>query len=626
MLKRYLITILLATVTTLAAAGPVRANADIQDLSRQYYLAAEGERPLVLSQIKDLGTGEALEFTLELLRYPDVKVKREAVDVLKDWGREGFDAIFRGLEDPEIDWMCESIFIELGSRAVPFLIEKLEDEDPVDRGHAAYILGNIGDVLAVGPLYDLLKDPSRDVRIQVIQALCDLGDEQSITRILDLFELDDVGLGDFVLHAAERFGPRASASLTLALRSSRPRVRSGAALALGRIKVPETLPDLFAALDDPESMVRRCVVQALRDFHSMPAAEGLVKAMADTDLEVQEYATTALAELKPAIIPDLMELLHFEDPMVRKNAITALRKTGDERAIEPIIDALQDEDINVRMFAVTALMKFKDPRAIKPLINRLREDTSIGWLLSYAFMEMGAEAVDELLKAVGDDEFCSTRDLVILRMGDRAIETLNRWALTGDGDSRLNAISLLGDMGNQESVAVLDSLMDNTEVGWVAANSLARVGTMAWPVVMKRVGQSGLARLNALKAVANFRPYGLELEMVKSLTGPDRDLRAAVAGPLVKAGAPVVPLIAERMEDMDREQFSKASEIMCLISDERAIKPLAALLFPGPSGPAMVDDRKLGELRQAYLQKGSLQHLRQRLQRETSARMRLRGK
>jgi HEAT repeat protein len=624
MLKRYIIMASLATLPVFGLPGPAFAStAEMDDLSRQYYLAAEGERPVVLEEIKDLGTGEALEFTLELLRYPDVKVKREAVDVLKDWGREGFDAIFSGLDDPEIDWMCESIFIELGPRAVPFLIEKLENEDPLVRGRSAYILGVIGDVIAVGPLYNLLKDPSRDVRIQVIQALCDLGDEQSMTRILELFELEDVGLGDFVLQAAERFGPRASASLTVALKSSQVRVRSGAALALGRIKVPETLPDLFDSLEDPEPIVRRCVVQALRQFKSMSAAEGLVRAMADEDLEVQEYATTALAELAPGIIPFLIELLSYEDPMVRKNAIAALRKTGDESAIDHIIESLQDEDINVRMFAVTALMKYKDPRAIKPLINRLREDDSIGWLLSYAFMEMGSEAVEELLLAVGDSEFCATRDLVILRMGDRAIETLHRWALEGEGSVRLNAIALLGDMANDESIKVLDSLLSDPDVGWVAANSLGRAGPGAWEPVLKHLSEQGIVRENALKAISNFDHFSLRLQMVEFLTSPDDQLRKAVAAPLVKAGAPVVPLIAERMNIMTQEQFFGATEILCRINDPRADKALKAIMVPPAGERGVLYGDRLNALKQAYAQKGSLDSVRKRLRREFSVRVRL---
>ena len=78
----------------------------------------------------------------------------------------------------------------------------------------------------------------------------------------------------------------------------------------------------------------------------------------------------------------------------------------------------------------------------------MQSDTELGWLISYAFMEIGESAVDELLKATGDDSFCLTRNLVILQMGDKAIDTLHQRALNKRNTTlRYNAIALLGELG-----------------------------------------------------------------------------------------------------------------------------------------------------------------------------------
>ena len=169
----------------------------LEILKRRYYLAPEEERFAVLDEIRKLGTDDALNFNLDLLKYPDIKIRREAVDALKRWGEVGYMAVFEGMDDMEISWLCESIFVELGPRASSFLVEQLENRDPNFRSRAAYLLGRIKDPLAVGSLYKYLKDPDRDVRIQVIQALCELGDERSLEGILELFEMEDVGLADF---------------------------------------------------------------------------------------------------------------------------------------------------------------------------------------------------------------------------------------------------------------------------------------------------------------------------------------------------------------------------------------------------------------------------------------------
>jgi len=429
-----------------------------------------------------------------------------------------------------------------------------------------------------------------------------------------------VGLADFVLHAAERFGPRAAGSLKVALRSSNVRVKCGAALAMGRIKVPDTLPDMFDALDDPSPAVRRSVVRALGMFESMETAEGLFIAIADEDLEVQEYATTALAKLTPHIFPMLMELLDADDPLVRKNAITALRKTGDKRALESIIEALEDKDVNVRMFAVTALMKFKDPRAIKPLINRMKEESEISWLISYAFMEMGAEAVDELIKAVGNDEFCYTRDLIILRMGDSAIEKLQSWAVEGKGVSRMNAITLLGELKSLESIPTLDSLLGDEEVGWVAAHSLAKLGEPAWDTIYDRAREKGHLGENALKAISQMDDPKLHLTLLDCVVGRKERISRAASEPLVRAGGTVVQLIIERMQGLSGKKFDRAAEIVCRINDPKAYKSIAGVLFPDNSSTISLKPKQLDGLRQAYLKKGSIEPIRKRLQEETAER------
>ncbi|MDF1525727.1 MAG: HEAT repeat domain-containing protein [bacterium] len=592
-------------------------QSQLEILKRRYYLASEEERFPVLDEIRELGTDEALDFNLDLLRYPDIKVRREAVDSLKRWGAVGYMAVFTGMDDTEINWLCESIFVELGPRASSFLVDQLGHRDPTFRSRAAYLLGRINDPLAVGPLYKLLKDPDRDVRIQVIQALCDLGDERSLDGILKLFEMEDVGLADFVLQAAEKFGPRSVPALQAALKTGSVRIRSGAALALGRLRLPDTLPYLINALKDREVAVRRSVVKALDGFHHISASEGLFMALRDPNLEVQDYATTALARLNPDIYPTLASRIRDKDPVIRKNIITTLRKIGDREAVPLIISALDDTDVNVRMFAVTALIEFKDPRAIHGLINRMQSEDQMGGLISYAFMEIGESAVDELLKATGDDRFCLTRNLVILQMGDGALGTLHERARSKRNTTlRYNAIALLGELGRPESVPLLADLLQYGDVGWVAANALANMGKPSWSALRQAAGREGIVGDNARHAISQLNDPGLYLELVETLDDDNAALRRAVSEPLVAGGVDVVRLVTEKMAQLEGPKFLDSAEIICRIKDQKAIHPLNKVLFPEPWEPALLEAAQLYSLRQAYSRKGSLEPVLARLKNE----------
>jgi len=604
-------------VTGRAGHPPIGRQSSFEILKRRYYLASEENRFPVLDEMRALGSGEALEFTLNLLRYPDIKVRREGVDALKKWGAVGYMAVFKGMDDAEINWLCESIFIELGPNVSLFLLEQLEHADPYFRGQAAYLLGRIKDPLTIGPLYKHLKDNDRDVRIQVIQALCDLGDERFLEGILDLFEVEDVGLADFVLQAAEKFGARAAGPLQAALKTGSVRIRSGAALALGRLRLPETLPYLFNALKDHEAAVRRSTVKALDSFHHISATEGLFMALSDPDLEVQDYATSALARLNPNIFPVLMSRIKDPNPNVRKNVVVALRKIGDKRAVPAIVSALDDTDVNVRMFAVTALIKLRDPRAIHGLIARMQSEDKMGWLISYAFMELGEVAVDELLNATGDDSFCLTRNLVILQMGDRALGTLHEQALNpGDTIVRYNAIALLGELGSADSVPVLTELLNYEEVGWVAANALGNMGKPAWNALRGAATQEGIAGENARHAISQLNDPNLYLDLIEALDDDDSKLRMSVSEPLVAAGGPAVLLITEKMAQLEGSKFFDAAEIICRIKDQRAIRPISKVLFPEPWEPVFLQPAQLYSLRQTYVRKGSLVTVLARLKNE----------
>jgi HEAT repeat protein len=599
-------------------AGQARAGSrsSLESLKRRYYLAPEGERILVLDEIRKGGSDEGLMFTVDLLRYPDVKVRREAMDVLKRWGNRGRAAVFRGMEDPEISWLCESIFVELGSEALPFLTEMLENPDQAVRARAAYLLGTLGNSLSVGPLFAKLKDPDRDVRINVIQALCTLGDERSLEGILDLFETEDVGLSDFVLQAAEKFGPKAASPLRTALRVGNPRIRSGAALALGRLRLPGTLPDIVAALDDPSPSVRRSAVKGLDSYHDMSAADGLFRALEDADLEVQDYATTALARLYPESYDAVRGKLGNADPQVRKNSVTILRKMGDPRAVPAIIGSLEDPDPNVRMFAVAALIEFGDPRAIQPLIARLKTDPEIAPLASFAFMEIGKEAVDELLATSGDDSFCLTRNLIVLQMGDKALDSLHERALKGEMTVRFNSIALLGELGRPESLPILSNLLQYGDVGWVTSHALAKIGEPAWETLLRASRGKGFERENALEAIGRLEDPRLHLALIGKLSSEDQLLRKAVSEPLVRAGADVVPLLIEQMAELEGKKFADATEILCRMKDRKALRPISRIMFPEPWVPGFLEPDQHFNLRQAYMVKGNFEPIVARLRRE----------
>ena len=57
----------------------------------------------------------------------------------------------------------------------------------------------------------------------------------------------------------------------------------------------------------------------------------------------------------------------------RLRAVVALGKSGDPRAVRPLVDLLGDNDTEIRLAATTALGNLKSGRPVDGLIERLRD-------------------------------------------------------------------------------------------------------------------------------------------------------------------------------------------------------------------------------------------------------------
>jgi hypothetical protein len=67
-------------------------------------------------------------------------------------------------------------------------------------------------------------------------------------------------------------------------------------------------------------------------------------------------------------------MLENPDPGNRWKAAESLARTGDDRAVDPLISALSDEDWRVRQKAAWALGYLGDPKAIPALRRAYRDD------------------------------------------------------------------------------------------------------------------------------------------------------------------------------------------------------------------------------------------------------------
>jgi HEAT repeats len=181
---------------------------------------------------------------IEKLTDSDAHISNVAADALVNIGSPAIPSLIEALkhQDSNLRWRAASVLGDLGTEAAPAvsaLTAALQDQDGQVRLYATLALGNIGTAAkaAVPALMAALQDKEQYVRIYAPSALRKIGVEAKV----------------------------AVPALTAALKDKNPRVRFNAAYALGAMGCEATsaVPDLIALLKDQQSYVRYATVKGL---------------------------------------------------------------------------------------------------------------------------------------------------------------------------------------------------------------------------------------------------------------------------------------------------------------------------------------------------------------------------
>lgn len=150
------------------------------------------------------------------------------------------------------------------SKAMLLLSDRArEDDDPLMRKHAVYLLGLTGNEEYIPLLVSAIRDPEKAVRGQAVQALAQAG-KPSFEYVLPLLQDPDWRVR---YRAAEVLGligdSRGVEPLIGALSDPRDHVRYMAAKSLGIIGDPSARKPLEECLSDENSFVRSMAGSAL---------------------------------------------------------------------------------------------------------------------------------------------------------------------------------------------------------------------------------------------------------------------------------------------------------------------------------------------------------------------------
>lgn len=138
----------------------------------------------------------------------------------------------------------------------------------------------------------------------------------------------------------------------------------------------------------------------------LPALYAIEAALQDESFYIRTSAALALGEMAhPDTLPLLETAVQDENPYVRNAAARALGRLGDI-GMHYLRHALHDEDKGVRQEAASALVKIGEA-AVPILINALREgDWYLRGEVAQALVDIGQQAIPDLVDLLQDTALC----------------------------------------------------------------------------------------------------------------------------------------------------------------------------------------------------------------------------
>ncbi len=266
----------------------------------------------------------------------------------------------------------------IGAPAVPHLIASLEDESL--RRRAGRILGSIPDVddLKAREAFDeLLLKKDKRAALTALTAVSE-HEDKAIPILLRATACGDDEVSKQGLLCLRAMGKSAVPPLAKALNDVQPRVRAGAARALGTIakhasqkavsRMTHRLVD--SAIDDADPLVRSSAVQALSnltDFEEQVLPH-LIAALGDEDAGVGLQAIMgilAVSQDKRATATKIVEVLESSrSKYTRVGCCMVLMHLGQDarEAVDALVETVEEDTApEVREYANMALQAIRTP-------------------------------------------------------------------------------------------------------------------------------------------------------------------------------------------------------------------------------------------------------------------------
>jgi HEAT repeat protein len=539
-------------------------------------------------------------------QHQNLGVLNGAIQILAQAGVDTLEELTAFLTDPDPGLRtCAALTLgtQNNPRAVPALIRAVDDSDANVRFHAIEALGRLRASEAVDVLAAVAESRDFALAFPALEALAAIGDGRAGYRLLPL--LEDELLQSAVLEVLGQVGGAEVvaplANLVNAAASPVGSVAQALARLHGRYETSYRQGDLIVGL--ARQGIAPAGVQNLLDaFESLSGpdlpAVALVLGWLDNDTldrflvellgrpTVRSEVVAALVRRGPRVTALLVEQLRADNLATRQDAVLALGRIGDSRAVPALLETSNPE---LTVGVAGALAMIGDRRAYAPLLDLLGHDDGairravISALNSLGHPDMAADIVrlcrvpqplvrESAVRVAGYIGFPECAESILACCHDDSTNV------------RRAAVEVLSALEDDRGLVALAAALADDEPGVRAAAARAlgqMAGADAWPLLQKALEDVGpWVRYYAVRSVG-CQKFAPALDALSRLAQADPAMQVRVAA--VEAigavgGTRVLPLLLSLADAPDQDLARAALAALGATGHPDALPPLLASL------------------------------------------------
>ena len=365
----------------------------------------------------------------------------------------------------------------------------------------------------------------------------------------------------------------AQAMLRLASHTGRAPVRWVADYVLSRISSEEVSGILDHALSDPDAEIRLIAAQSVKTV-TEANIDLLVQAAKDTSSEVRHavvYVLSGSSDVRA--VAALVQAANDEDPQVRALALQSVGSLSEVRDLMPLISALSNRDATLRKTAGDTLAGMEAEQVVPPLLAALPTD-AYGDMARVLGRIGDARAVEPLLNALAGTTYVSRQAVLEALGGLRdlrAVPALQRALGDDTAGVREAAVRGLGKLAATETIPQLvDALSDPAPaVREAAGAALEQMGPRVLQAMMPSLDNGDWrVRLNAVQVLGRIGDVRAVELLIRKLHDPAGNVCGAVITELKRlADARCIGWLLRGLEDKDAYVRENVADVLIGIGD-----------------------------------------------------------